>query len=170
MNNDYNNFLQGNKKTTSILDQPILDMVHADLNPSHKIVFFKLALIQCFIGLITMLFCPQFNFSFTNNYDLFHYFHQNFGHSICMILCGYIFFGSGAVFASYILSQSEINKIKRSSFLYYTVLSILAVSSFMLFGADVYLNLLAFWLIGAIGGGVSLFEFNCLVRKSFNHS
>lgn len=164
MNKDYNDFLQETKKTTANLDKSILDMVHLDLNPSHKVVFFKLTLIQGFIGFLTMLFCPQFNFSLTNNFDLFHYFHQTFGHSVCMVICGCIFLGSGAVFASYILTQGEINKIRNSRFLYYMGLSILAVSGFMLFGAEIYLNLLAFWLIGAIGGGIALFELSRLSR------
>lgn len=167
MNKDYNDFLHETKKTNSSLDKSVLDMVHLDLNPSHKVVFFKLTLVQGFIGFLTLLFCPQFNFSLTNNYDLFHYFHTNFGHAICMIICGSIFLGSGAVFASYILTQGEVNKIRNSRFLYYTGLSILAVSSFMLFGAEIYLNLLSYWLLGAIGGGMTLFELNRLVRKNF---
>ena len=166
MHKDYNDFLQETEKTTSTLDESVLSMVHLDLNPGHKVVFFKVTLIQGFIGFLTMLFCPQFNFSLTNNYDLFHYFHQTFGHSVCMVICGSIFLGSGAVFASYILTQGEVNKIRNSRFLYYTGLSILAVSSFMLFGAEIYLNLLSFWLIGAIGGGITLFEINSILRKN----
>lgn len=170
MNKDFQDFLQGRQSTPKKLDQAVLEIVHKDLNPEHKIVFFKLTLIQGFIGLITMLFCPQFNFSLTNNYDLFHYFHTTFGHAVCMVFCGSIFLGSGAIFASYILSQGEVNKIKESRFLYYLGLSIMAVSSFMLFGADIYLNLLSYWLIGAIGGGVLFFELNRLVRKNLIHA
>lgn len=166
MNNDFQDFLQETKNTPKKLNQAVLEMVHKDLNPEHKVVFFKLTMIQGFIGLITLLFCPQFNFSITNNYDLFHYFHTTFGHAACMVLCGSIFLGSGAIFASYILSQGEINKIKESRFLYYLGLSIVAVSSFMLLGADIYLNLLSYWLIGAIGSGVLIFELNRLIRKN----
>jgi uncharacterized membrane protein len=46
-------------------------------------------------------------------------------------------------------------------------LSIVAVSTFMLFGAEVYLSLLVFWLLGAIGGGVIAFELNRMIRKQF---
>lgn len=170
MNGDYNDFLKDVSKAPQRLDQIVLNNVHTDLNPGHMVVFFKLTLIQGFIGLVTMLFCPQFNFSLTNNYDLFHYFHLNFGHSICMILCGSIFLGSGAIFASYVLTQGEVNKIKSSRFLYYTGLSIIAVSSFMLFGAEIYLNLLTYWLCGAIGGGILAFELNRIARKVFLHA
>lgn len=82
-----------------------------------------------------------------------------------MILCGAIFLGSGAIFASYLLKESEVNKIKNSRLLYYMSLSIIAVTTFMVFGAEVYLNLLVFWLIGAIGGGIGLFEINRIIRS-----
>ena len=92
---------------------------------------------------------------------------MNFGHQVCMIICGSIFLGSGAIFASYILKEGEINKIKSSRFLYYMALSIIAVAVFMIFGAEIYLKLVVFWLIGAIGGGVIAFELNRFIRKQF---
>lgn len=164
MDKDYNDFLHETKTTTSRLDKSVLEMVHRDLDPDHKIVFLKLTLIQGFIGFLTMLFCPQFNYSLTNNYDLFHFFHQTLGHSACIVICGCIFFGSGALFASYLLTQGEVNRIRSSRFLYYMGLSIVAVSCFMLFGAKIYLNLLFFWLIGAIGGGMVIFELSRILR------
>ena len=111
-----------------------------------------------------MLFCPQFSFSLTNNYDAFHYFHHTFGAQICMLICGTIFLGTGAIFASYLLSEGEFNKVKASPFLYYTALSIIAVSIFMLFGAEVYFSLLIFWFIGATLSGALLFKVNGLIR------
>ena len=117
---DYTNFINSkNLAPPSELDHKILNLVQVDLDPGHAIVFLKLISIQGLIGVLTMLFCPQFNFSLTNNYDLFHYFHHTFGASICMVLCGLIFVGSGAIFASYTLSNNEINKIKESRFLYF---------------------------------------------------
>lgn len=167
MNKDYFDFLNAQKKAPDHLRDSLFSMVEKDLNPSHKMVFTKLTLIQGFIGLITMLFCPQFNFSLTNNYDAFHYFHHTFGAQICMVICGSIFLGSGALFASYILKDAEIAKIQSSRFLYFMALSIVAVSLFMLFGATLYLNLLTFWLLGAIGGGILTFELNRFIRMQF---
>lgn len=164
---DFRDFIQTKTSPSTELDQRVLSFVSEDLNPSHQKVFFKLTAVQGFIGFLTMLFCPQFNFSLTNNYDLFHYFHMNYGHQVCMVLCGSIFLGSGAIFANIILSQGEINTIRKSRFLYYSALSIVAVSTFMLFGAEVYINMVTFWLIGAIGGGMLLFELNRLLAKSF---
>lgn len=163
---DYKDFSQADKKPTPTLNQAVLSMVEKDLNPAHSIVFFKLTAVQGFIGFLTLALCPQFNFSLTNNYDLFHYFHMNFGHAICMILCGSIFLGSGAIFASYLLSQGEIIKIKNSRFLYYMAQSIVAVSVFLLAGAEIYLHLVSYWMVGAVFGGMLFFELNRLIRNS----
>jgi hypothetical protein len=166
MNKDYNDFLDSKSITPNHLNDSIINMVSNELNPTHKAVFIKLASIQGFIGFITMLFCPQFNLSLTNNYDLFHYFHMTFGHQVCMVICGSIFLGSGAIFASYILNEAEINKIRKSRFLYYMALSIAAIPIFMIFGAEVYLGLSVFWLVGATFGGIIALELNRLIKKS----
>lgn len=147
------------------ISRGVLNFVKADLNPSHKIVFSKLLGIQAFIGVLTLTFCPQFSLSLTNSFELFHYFHHTFGEKICMIICGSIFMGSGALFAAYLLKSSEIKKIKASRFLYYTSISILALSSFFLAGTDVYLTLAVYWLLGSTIGGLIIFELNSLIRR-----
>lgn len=152
------------------LSNRILSFVQADLNPAHKVVFSKLLAIQAFIGFLTLTFCPQFNLSLTNNFELFHYFHHKFGENICMAICGSIFMGSGALFAAYLLKPSEIRKIKESRFLYYTSISIVALSTFFLLGSDIYLAFAAYWLVGSTIGGLVIFELNRLIRKEvFNY-
>lgn len=167
MNHDYNDFLNSYHKSPAHLDKKVMLAITKDLNPDHKLVFGKLILIHGFIGFITMLFCPQFNMSLTNNFEVFHYLHQTFGHEICMMICGSIFLGSGAIFASSILTKSEVEKIKSSALLYYTCLSILAVSIFMIFGADVYLKLVIFWLIGAVISSALLFSFTNTIKVKY---
>lgn len=147
------------------LSNKILDYVKHDLNPSHKIVFGKLLGIQVFIGFLTLIFCPQFNLSLTNNYELFHYFHHKFGESICMAICGSIFVGSGTLLAAYILKASEVRKIRNSRLLYYFSIVSIALTTFLLLGADIYLNLAMFWFIGAYIGGLVLFEVNRVIRR-----
>lgn len=167
---DYNDFLQGNDSVPSSLDQKIKSMIVSELNPNQKVIFLKLIGIHGFIGLLTMLFCPQFKMSLTNSYEFFHYLHHTFGESICMLICGCIFLGSGALFAGVVLNNAEVQTIKKSTFLYYTLLSILAVTIFFILGAEIYLNLVLFWLIGAIAGGTLFFKgtrllFNIAVAK-----
>jgi hypothetical protein len=143
------------------LSNRILSFVHADLNPAHKVVFSKLLAVQAFIGFLTLTFCPQFNLSLTNNFELFHYFHHNFGENICMVICGSIFMGSGALFAAYLLKPNEIRK----RFLYYTSMSMISLSAFFLLGSDIYLTFAAYWLTGSTTGGLVIFELNRLIRK-----
>ena len=166
VNTDFLNFVNSeNIYPSDDLSNKILDYVRNDLNPSHKIVFGKLLTVQVFIGFFTLIFCPQFNLSFTNNYELFHYFHHKFGESICMAICGSIFVGSGALLAAYILKAGEVRKIRNSRFLYYFSITSIALTTFLLLGVDVYLNLAIFWFIGAYVGGIVLFEVNRVIRR-----
>jgi len=163
--NEFNDFINAKEvNPPEHLDRSILNFVKDDLDPAHKMVFAKLLAIQAFIGFLTLLFCPQFNLSLTNNYELFHYFHHNFGIYICSAICGSIFIGSGTIFASYLLTPYEIKKIKDSEFLYYFALSLIAVSLFIFLGTNVYLGIVISWMLGAIIGGVLLFEVNRSIR------
>ena len=50
-----------------------MTMIKEEMSPSNVTIFTKLIFVQLATGLLTMLFCPQFNMSLTNNYELFHY-------------------------------------------------------------------------------------------------
>ena len=166
---DFNDFVNSsNSSPTPEMNEQILNFVSNDLNPGHAMVLGKLSIIQAFIGIITMTFCPQFDMSLTNNYDLFHFFHHTFGEIACMAICGSIFMGSGAIFASYLLKSSEIQKIKSSSFLYYLSMTAFAMGIFFILGAEFYLTLSAAWFVGASLGGIFLFQVNQLLRQSFS--
>jgi hypothetical protein len=168
MNKDFKDF-----KDTSTYSAPreasntILDFVKRDLNPDKRVVFTKILSIQAFIGLLTMTFCPQFSLSLTANYDLFHYFHHTFGEVICMIICGSIFMGSAAIFSCAILKGVELKQIRQSKGLHFMALSIFSLSAFFIAGAKIYSLMTIFWLIGAIGSGVIVFEFNNFFRQTF---
>lgn len=142
----------------------ILQRVNHALNPRIPILLFKLALIQLFIGTLTLLFCPQFDFSLTNNYDLFHFFHRNFGVYGCMVACGTVFMGCGSLFAGLILNFDEIRKIKQFRLLYFSSVSAASLTVFIAMGASIHFDLFAFWLIGAILGGISTFEAGSLIN------
>jgi hypothetical protein len=132
--------------------------------PTHKLVFTKLLLIQGFIGVLTLLFCPQFNLSLTSNFDLFHYFHRTFGDKICMLICGGIFIGTGALFAGTIMTRYELSLVRKNSYLYYFALIGILLSVFFMFGAQFYLGALAFWLVGAYGTSVVSLEIINLLK------
>jgi drug/metabolite transporter (DMT)-like permease len=152
------------KSAGPFLSSEIFSYIHKELNPNHVFVFSKLISIQGFVGMITLLFCPQFTLSLTNNHELFHYFHHSFGEGICMMICGAIFIGSGSVFAASILKREEINKIRSTRFLYYFSLISILIMVLILFGAKVYLGLLPYWLFGALFSGLVLFELQTVLR------
>lgn len=146
------------------LSNRVLSLIKKDLNPRHKMIFLKLIFIKSFVGFLTLTFCPQFNFSLTNNYELFHYFHHNFGNNICSFLCGSIFIGSGASFSAYLLKRSEIEKVYNSEIFYFLFLTLIASLIFGLLGKEVYFLVSLFWFFGAFLGGLFLFKANKIIR------
>ncbi|EQC42963.1 hypothetical protein M899_0854 [Bacteriovorax sp. BSW11_IV] len=160
MNNnhkDFKNFLDESHKTPEHLDSKVMTLISNELQVSHSVVFSKILGVQGFIGILTMLFCPQFEMSLTNNYDLFHFFHRTFGHSVCMIICGSIFLGSGAFVAGLVLNSAERKHILNSKYLYALSLSAAALSGMYLVGAQFYLNSVIYWTIGALISQIVLF-------------
>jgi hypothetical protein len=111
-----------------------------------------------------MTFCPQFELSLTNNEEVFHFFHRTFGLHGCMAVCGSLFLGSGALFSSYILNFSELEKIYSSKFLYYFAMSGVFISTFLIFGADIYIDLALAWVIGSVISGILVFSANQKIR------
>ncbi|MCB1196862.1 MAG: hypothetical protein KDK51_00695 [Deltaproteobacteria bacterium] len=147
------------------LQENVLRYVKNELNPSHTRVFSKLLAVHAFIGTLTLTLCPQFSMSLTHQHHMFHYFHHTFGKYVCMFICGTIFIGTGAVFAAYLLKKSEVLLIRKTKWLYYTSMSMIAVLSFILLGADVYLPLALCWFAGASISGIALFDLNYKVRQ-----
>ena len=145
-----------------------LNFVRGQLSPSDSLIFLKLALLQFFFGLLTTTLCPQFNLSLTNNHELFHFFHRNFGPHICMALCGAIFMGSATIASAYLLKENEVLRIQRSRFLHLFFLSGTSVCGFILLGADVYLHTVPFWMFGGVFFGAIFLNLNFKMKRSFS--
>ena len=159
MNKDLKDFIQNNEMNpSSKLDDTVLSFVKDDLAYNKKTIFMKLVLIQSFIGILTLLFCPQFQLSLTNSHELFHYFHHTFGKNICMMICGSIFVGSGALFAGTVLNLRELRIINDSKLLFYVMISIFALFIFSIINTELYLTLSLFWLVGASLAGITMFS------------
>ena len=157
--NDLNDFSSSNSFDAPIdIKNSILNYVEKELHPSRVGVFLKLITIQFIVGILTMIFCPQYKLSFTHNYDLFHYFHHTFGEQVCMIICGSIFIGSGAIIAAQILNKPEIKVIRNYKPLFYIAMSSIFASLFVFISTSAYLSLVPFWLIGASLSGIYFFE------------
>ena len=167
LDEDFQDFLNSNDNIPpEHIDMKIQSFVRQELEPNHSIVFLKLLTVQTFIGLLTLLFCPQFELSLTNNHELYHYFHFTLGTYGCFAICGALFIGTGAMFASYILGPGELRRIRNNKILYYFSITAIAVSMFLLFGAKVYLITASIWFMGAILGGIAMLEFNIFFRQT----
>lgn len=157
-NNDFPRFVKEDSDSApSHLSAAILTHVKQEIEPEHKSIFFKLISIQAFVGIVSLIFCPQFELSLTNNYELFHFFHYKFGEQICMMICGAIFLGSGALAASFLLNRFELKRIGESNFLYSFTIGFIALSVLFVLGTPVYNSLLLFWFSGAIGSNLIIF-------------
>ena len=60
-----------------------------------------------------------------------------------------------------------MRKIRSNKSLCYLAISLIAVSLFILFGAEVYLTAALAWLVGAVLGGLLMVEVNGIFRDSF---
>lgn len=144
----------------------IYSFIKKDLQHSIKTIFVKLFTIQAFVGIVTLSFCPQFSFSLTNNNQLFHFLHNIFGYYICISICAALFTGVGAIVAAQLLTNTELKIIRSSKFLYYLMISFLMVGGFFLIGAEVYLDIVSFWLVGSLLGGILMLEFSMLIKTA----
>ncbi|MDD0851740.1 hypothetical protein HBN50_01480 [Halobacteriovorax sp. GB3] len=168
LNKEYNDFNQSSAKVPEALSGSIISRIHGDLNVNQSLLFTKLLLVHGFIGTLTLIFCPQFNLSFTHNHEFYHYIHHTYGMKICMLVCGTIFLGTGSLFAGLILNSNELLSLRKSKYLLTLAISSLALSCFYLFGAELYLTMSLMWLLGALGSSVALLEVNLWLREKLS--
>lgn len=132
----------------------ILQSVARDLDPSPWWVFAKLFSIHAFVGTLSLAVCDQFGVSpFRTGFSLSNYF-MKFGHSACMVLCGSLFLGLSVWMAWLALSREEFKVLGRHSLLQVSVLGAVSLAVFWGLGAQVFLEVAAFWFFGAMAGGL----------------
>lgn len=135
------------------LSKQLFQYVHKSLNPSPWIVFLKLLGIHAVVGTLSLAICDQFGLNpFNSSFSLSAYF-MKFGHSICMLLCGFLFISLTLVLGRQILRPEEIKVLRQKAFVQIPVLSALSLGAFMIFGGEVALGIGILWLLGAIVGG-----------------
>lgn len=75
-----------------------------------------------------------------------------------MIVCGFIFLGSGAVIAPFFINQIETKTIEKSVLIYFPTVALLAVLFFYSLGADIDSSLAFPWFLGGTFGSFIGFE------------
>lgn len=169
LNKDFSDFCKEDElKAPKSFQAHLFSTIKAELQPTTKSIFVKLFSVQAFVGIISLIFCPQFSFSLTNNNQVFHFFHKFFGYYACVSICAGLFMGLGALCAAQILTSEEIKKVKAAKVYYYLSISSLMVLSFFFLGAEVYLDIAGFWLLGALLGGLAMLKVGDLARLQFS--
>lgn len=144
------------------LSDQILSRIRADMNPSAWLVFLKMLGIHLVVGTLSLAVCDQFGMSpFKTNFSLSEYF-MKFGHSFCMVFCGFLFMGLSVILGSCTLKREELLVLSKNSLLQVFGLSVFSLAAFIGFGANVVFGIALLWLTGAMIGGI-------LVTKIFIH-
>lgn len=144
--------------------ETIISKIQKELNPSFLQVFGKISSIHLIVGLVTLMFCPQFDISITSQVGLVPYLMQ-FGHEVCTFGCGAIFVGTSLLASSFYLKPEEVKVLKRHELLQLLVLSSLSLGFFVALGAEVVLSLGIIWLAGATLGGILSLNLGWTLRR-----
>ena len=165
LNADYCAFVaEGGECVSPLSNDAVLCYVRADLRRHHRQIFMKFLAVQAVMGLLTLLFCPQFDLSLTSNVELLHYFHHYYGASICALLCGAIFTAPGAICAAYMFTHDEVQTIKTAGSRYHLAIAALALLVFYVCGADVFSYTTLLWFVAAGMAATGLFFVICIYR------
>jgi len=152
---EYHDFL--NAEEVSVppeLSQRVLKLIKSKMLPSMPQIFVKLLMLHLPVGILSLFVCDQFGMSpFDTNFSLARYF-MYFGHSFCMFLCGSFFIGGSILISGFILNSHEIRALRKKSYIQSFFLAGISYGSFLMFGAEITLNIAILWLLGAILGGI----------------
>jgi hypothetical protein len=148
-----------------LISEQLLVRIHSDLNPSAISVFTKAVIIQLFVGLVTLLFCPQFGISLTSSYGIMPYL-MKYGESVCMLGCGALFTSVSFFIASFVLRPEEVRALKQHEVLHLISIATLFLFALIYFGGEVALTLGLVWMLGAVVGGALTLETGWALRQS----
>ncbi len=145
------------------LNQRILDQVHGALNPSPFTVFGRLAGIVFVVGLLNLLFCPQFGIG-TRGPGLMMFL-MDISPLLCHFACGVLFVGIGVFVSTFLLRREELRVLKETKFLQVSALSASMLGMFLCFGSQGFFTLELMWLLGGIVGGVASVYGGSIIRE-----
>jgi hypothetical protein len=133
----------------------IFNSVHRDLNPNIWLVFRKLGAIHAVVGSLSLLLCSQFGMG---RGDAFMNAFMGYGMTVCMGFCGALFLGLTTLVAGFILSNSEIKKVRSLGYSPIPLLGLASLMIFFCFGANIVFEFAITWLVGATIAGVLMTE------------
>ncbi len=144
------------------LTDSIAEFVQKDLNPTVWLILTKLSLIHIFVGSLSLLICAQFGMgrgSMVSN--IF----AGYEELMCMSFCGALFLGFTTLIAVFILSETELKKIRLTGYSPLMVLGLVSLTVFFCFGAHIILNIAAVWFLGGLIAGILVTEGGILMKN-----
>lgn len=142
--------------------EEIFGFVHRDLNPSVWLVLSKLGGIHALVGSLSLLLCSQFGMG---RGDAVLNAFMGYGMTVCMIVCGALFLGLTTIVAGFILSNSELKKMRRTGYSPILLLGVASLVVFFCFGADIAFGFAMAWLLGATLAGLLVTEATLAFRQ-----
>jgi hypothetical protein len=162
---EYAEFLSTeNSGVPADLSEVVTSRVRSDLHPSSLKVFGEISLIQFGAGLVSLLFCPQFDVSFTSGMGVMPYL-MRYGEGVCMLGCGAVFTAASLLASSLLLRPEEVRVLKSHRLLQLTLLATLSLGAFLCVGAEIMVTLGLAWILGAVVGGTASLELGWTLRK-----
>ncbi len=138
------------------------------LFPNPWLVFGKVGIIHLFFGFLSLSVCNQFGLNpFGTNFSLTSWFMKLGSHELCMALCGVFFMGSTYVFSNLFLTLEELESIKRHEWLQTCVFSLVSLTAFYFFGAELVATITILWLLGTFIGGILSVESSYYLRRAW---
>lgn len=142
--------------------EEILSFVHRDLNPTVWLVLSKLGGIHTVVGSLSLLLCSQFGMG--RGATVMNAF-MGYGMTVCMIVCGALFLGLTTFVAGFILSNSELKKMRKTGYSPIALMGVASLVVFFCFGADIAFGFAMAWLLGALLAGVLVTEATLAFRQ-----
>jgi hypothetical protein len=122
--------------------------VRRDLEPSGTRILVRLSCLHLTLSVVSLSVCHQFGLNpFGTTWSLSDWAMQMAGHTVCMLVCGAVFFGGTVAFMPLVLSSDERRVLWQSVHQY--------------LGTLIFGSLFAFWLVSAEldFGGVLVWSF-----------
>lgn len=142
----------------------VLTHVQRDLNPSLKHVSAKLFGLHALAGSLITLVCPQLGVGpVMGGHGIMHLF-MGFGPVACSAVCGALFLGTSALFATLFLRREELRLARRYGFLNVTLLATLSFAGLMLAGGQADRLSYGFWISGAVFAGWAILGLGASIR------
>lgn len=149
---DFKEFMgtESNLDLTSQQKNRLLSRVQTELQPQSTLIFAKLLGTHSIVGTLSLGICDQFGMNpFRTGFSLANYF-MKFGHSFCMLMCGFLFLGLSVLTTTYLLSPDERISLRSHLGIQSLLLAFFSLGVFFALGAEITVTIGSLWILGGL--------------------